>query len=454
MMAWLRTWFLLALTAWPVGMLVLAVHAAIGHGLVAELTGGRFLSLYVSPAAADAGFFAPPGARRLVVIGAAAPVTAAVGLLAWRGTRRSTHFVPRVAGWYFGLGAIGNVAWCGLFPWLVDRSAHHGGDWSEVWGALGVPSVFPGVLAAVPVALLSALLVADARRLVTAHLAAPGRHGFSSSYWLLASAVGLPVAAYALAFWPYWRPTDLTVLAGALAFPLAVWGGGLIAMPIARRLVAPGSAAPEAGAREPEPGSGLRMPDAPTTLACSMILIATTIGAAWLFGPATRLRAGCAVRALTPGDYWEIDSRTEVDWAFDADGTGRLTVRSSPPVSSPSGFVEREAGTIDRLGPSQDACERMLTGVAALIDGVTLTAGAAAPDRSQGAWRCVAPARADERGLEFVVPARAAAMSVSAPGLATRRYSAQGVPLALSTGAARWVRPEGFHGTDAVRVRF
>jgi hypothetical protein len=331
---------------------------------------------------------------------------------------------------------------------------HHGGDWSEVWRALGVPAVFPGVLAAGLIALMSALLIIDARRLVTAHQAAPGRRGLSSSYGLLVSAAGLPVAAYALAFWPYWRPTDLTILAGAFAFPLVVWAGGLIAMPIARRLVVPGAAAMEAGAFEPVPGSGLRMPDAPSTLACFVVLLATTIGAAWLFGPATRLRAGFAVRALIPDDYWEIDSRTEVEWAFDADGAGRLTVRSSPPVSSPSEFVEREAGAIDRLGPSQAACERMLTSVAGLIAGVTLTGGAAAPDRTQGAWRCVAPARAEERGVEFVVPPRAAAMSVIAPGLATHRYSAQGIALVLSSGAARWVRPEGFRGTDTVRVKF
>ncbi|HUD72387.1 MAG TPA: hypothetical protein VMQ62_10535 [Dongiaceae bacterium] len=454
MIAWLRTWFLLALTAWPVGMLVLAVHAALGHGLVAELTGGRLLSIYVSPAAAEAVFFAPPGARRLVAVGAAAPLTAAVGLLTWRATRRSTHFVPRVAGWYSGLGAIGNLAWWGLCPWLLDRSGHYGGDWSEVWRALGVPSIVPGLLAAGLIAFLSALLLGDARRLVTAHQAAPGRRGLTASYGLMVSAAGLPVAAYALAFWPYWRPTDLTLLAGALAFPLVVWAGGLVAMPFARRLVVPVADASEAGPSEPEPGSGLRMPDAPTTLACFMVLIATTVGAAWLFGPATRLRAGFAVRALTSDDYWEIDSRTEVEWAFEADGAGRLTVRSSPPVSSPSEFVEREAGAIDRLGPSRAACDRMLTSVAGLSEGVTLTGSAAAPDRSQGAWRCVAPARAEERGLEFVVPARAAAMSVIAPGLATRRYSAQGVALALSTSAARWVRPEGFHGTDAVRVKF
>src|SRR5262245_52520401 len=105
-MAWLRTWLLLALVAWPVGIVVLAVHAAVGHGLVAELTGGRFLALYLSPAASDADVSVAPGAARLVVLGAAAPLTAGLGLLAWRGTRRSTRFVPRAAGWYFGLGAI------------------------------------------------------------------------------------------------------------------------------------------------------------------------------------------------------------------------------------------------------------------------------------------------------------------------------------------------------------
>ena len=463
-MAWLRSWFLFAAAAWPVGMLVLALHAAVGHGLVGECSGGRFLSLYLSPAAGDARFFAPSDTRRLVVLGAAAPLTTLVGLLGWRLTRRSRQFVPRVAGWYFGLGALANLGWWGLFPCLLDRSDHHHGDWSDVWRALGVRAVVPGVVAAGLLAILAAILSEDARRLVTAHQPAPGRRSVSASYWLMVSAAALPPAAYAVAFWPYWRPTDLTILAGALAFPLAVWLGALIAMPVTRRLLAPDPAAAwravseisgsGPAAAEPAPGSGLRMPDAPTALACLVILIATTVGPAWLFGPATRLRAGLAVRELTSDDYWALDSRTEVEWSFDAEGVGKLTVRSSPPVSSPSDFEERQAGQIDRLGPSQAACDQMLTRVAGLNEGVRLTGAAIAPDRSQGAWRCVAPARAASHGLEFVVPERAAAMSVLAPGLATHRYSAQGVALLLSSGAARWVRPEGFRGTDAVRVKF
>lgn len=449
MMSWLRTWVTLAATAWPVGILALAVHAAIGHGLVAELTGGRFLSLFVSPAAVDAEFYAAPGARRLIALGAAAPLTATAGLLLWRGTRRSPRFVPRVAGWYAGLGAIGNIVSWGLFPWLLDRTGRYHGDWSEVWRSLGVPARAPGIVALIVIALLAAPLIADARRILNAHHETPWRRGLSASYWLMVSAAALPAAAYAIAFWPYWRPNDLAVLGGVLAFPLPAWAGGMIALPLARRW-----SSPDDGPSEPASDGGLRLPDAPGMLACVTLLLATTLGAASLFGPATRLRTGFAVRPLTSGDYWELESRKEVEWAFEADGAGRLTVRSSPPVASPSLFEEQRAGEIDRLGPSPEACDRILKVVAAPIEGVALTAEVAAPERTLGAWRCAATVRAEERGLSFVVPEGAAALSVLAPGLATRRYSAQGVPLGLSSGAARWVRPDGFRGTDTFRVKF
>lgn len=449
MTARLRTWIALAATAWPVGILTLAVHAVIGHGLVAELTGGRFLSLFVSPVAVDAEFYAAPGARRLIALGAAAPLTATAGLLLWRGTRRSQRFVPRVAGWYAGLGAIGNIASWGLFPWLLDRTGRYRGDWSEVWRSLGVPAPAPGVVALVAIAILAAPLIADARRILDLHHAAPWRRGLSASYWLMVSAAALPAAAYAIAFWPFWRPNDLAVLGGVLAMPLPAWAGGMIVLTCARP-----RGALDGGLSGTASGCGLRMPDAPGMLAGITLLLATTLGAASLFGPATRLRTGLAVRALSAGDYWELDSRTEVEWAFDPDGAGRLTVRSSPPVASPSAFEEQRAGEIDRLGPSPEACDRILKVVAAPIAGVALASEVAAPERTLGAWRCAAAVRAEERGLSFVVPESAAALSVLAPGLATRRYSAQGVPLALSSGAARWVRPDGFRGTDTFRVKF
>jgi hypothetical protein len=195
------------------------------------------------------------------------------------------------------------------------------------------------------------------------------------------------------------------------------------------------------------------MPDAPRCSQASGLLLATTIGVTFLFGrdpPGT----GFAVRALTPDDYWEVDSRQEVEWAFEGDGGGRLTVRSIALAHTDSEFEQRRVEEADRLGPSQAACDRMLRTIAEPIEGVELQRGAAPPDRSQGAWRCGVTIRALQRGLQFVVPEHAATLTVSAPGLATRRYSAEGLSLALSSGAARWERPEGFRGTDALRVRF
>jgi len=201
------------------------------------------------------------------------------------------------------------------------------------------------------------------------------------------------------------------------------------------------------------PGRGLRMPDPPASLACVAILLASTLGVAYLFGPATRLRSGLQVRALTPDDYFEVDTRTEVEWALDTDGSGRLTVRSTPPAHADSPFEERRTGEADRLGPSRAACERVLEALASEIDVVT-PRPPVQPDRSQGAWRCAAPISVTAHGINFVVPERAAALTITAPGLATRRYSAQGVALELSPGTARWVRPDGCLGPDAVRVKF
>jgi hypothetical protein len=299
-----------------------------------------------------------------------------------------------------------------------------------------------------PLALLSALALDDAWRILTVHHPAPGRRGLSASYWLMVSASAVPRIAYLIALWSYWRPVDLSLLAGSLGFPAAAWLGGLIGTPIVRRLRWTEGGAIEAA------GIGLRMPDPPAALAWALALVMTTVGVASLFGPTTRLRTGFAIRALTRDDYFELDNRTEVEWSFEGDGSGRLTLRSSPPAHTDSGFEERRFEEADRLGPSPAACDRVLREVALPIEGVALGADVGAPDRSQGAWRCVTEVRALTRGLQFVVPERAAAMTVSAPGLATRRYSAEGVPLALSSGAARWVRPERFRGTDALRVRF
>jgi len=447
MRSWLRTWVLFAATAWPVGILLRTVHEVIGHGLIAEAIGGRFLSFYLSPVRGFAEFNTAPGVATLLALGAATPLTSGLGLLAWAATRRSERFVPRVAGWYCLLGALTGIGAWGLYPGLASRSRALAGDWSVIWRAWHVSPLIPGAVTLALLAVLGAVAIADARRIVTVQHPAPSWRGASAAYWLLALAAVLPKACYLVAFWPHWRPTDRALFAFDLGLPLALWLGGMIGMPLARRLGWAGPGDAETA------GRGLRMPDPPAALACVVILLASTLGVAYLFGPATRLRSGLQVRALTADDYFEVDTRTEVEWALDADGSGRLTVRSTPPAHADSPFEERRTGEADRLGPSRAACERVLEAVASEIDAVALQP-AVQPDRSQGAWRCAAPISVTAHGITFVVPEGAAALTITAPGLATRRYSAQGVPLALSPETARWVRPDGFRGTDAVRVKF
>ncbi|HKQ98828.1 MAG TPA: hypothetical protein VJV75_13200, partial [Candidatus Polarisedimenticolia bacterium] len=233
MKSWLRTWLLFVALGYPAGFLILLVHEAIGHGVVAELLGGRFLSLYLSPAVGWADFFAPSGARSLAALGTAAPLAALVGLAIWTRTRRSQDLLPRVAGWYFGLAGVSNLAYWGLFPWLLARRGSLRGDWAEVWQAWGVRPLFPALLSLLPLAIVSALLLVDARRLVDRLHPAFDR-GVSGPFALLATAGAVPKVGYILAYWPWWRTLDQSLLGGLLVLPVGVWIGGLIGLPIAR----------------------------------------------------------------------------------------------------------------------------------------------------------------------------------------------------------------------------
>ncbi|HKQ96473.1 MAG TPA: hypothetical protein VJV75_01230, partial [Candidatus Polarisedimenticolia bacterium] len=127
---------------------------------------------------------------------------------------------------------------------------------------------------------------------------------------------------------------------------------------------------------------------------------------------------------------------------------------SGRPVSPDSPFDEARADIADRLGPSREACNRLVTAFKETMPDVEVGEATADADRAEGRWRCVAEAEARSRTLRVVVTDRLQSVTLRVPGLATRLRSKEGIGLTLSEGTARWDRPQGFTGTDEFTVRY
>jgi hypothetical protein len=175
---------------------------------------------------------------------------------------------------------------------------------------------------------------------------------------------------------------------------------------------------------------------------------------AFLFGPATRLRTGLALRDLTRDDYAEVGSTVSIEWSFAVDGRGRLTIFTGPPPSPDSPFDAARADAADRLGASREACNRLVASFAGATPDIEVGEATGGSVRSEGRWRCVAEAQAKSRSLRIVIAGGPKSVTLRVPGLATHLRSEAGIALVLSEGTARWNRPPGFEGSDAFRVRY